>query len=162
MRKGVVFMKKIMYPSVLLTALLYYRSKQQRQTLAQHRSGQWTGSNGRRAQLLHFQKPPLKIREGKTETPAVTDREAVPAASPTENNKWERWSGKTVGRHAPQAKGYFKWLCQTSVSGRSAGQESPQDLTRSMLKRQRRLISMTLVALILFAENVKETKQTLC
>ena len=98
------------------------------------------------------------------ETPTTTDRAAVPAASPNGNIDRDSisWSGKNlIEKHATQTKGWTQMIMPDFRKWQEAGQESPQDLTKVNTEVADAIDKYDFGGVILFAENVKETKQTL-
>ena len=157
-------MKKIIYPSAALLTAFALLSIQTAKADTAQAPDQGNEPAATVEEVVASPAPETSTENqgGVSDTSTVTDREAVTAASPTET---------TTETASPQVE---KLLEDMSLKQKvtqmimpdfrkwqEAGQESPQDLTMVNAEVAEAIDKYDFGGVILFAENVKETKQTL-
>ena len=157
-------MKKIVYPSAaLLTAFALLSVQTAKADTAQ--APDQANEPGATVEEVVASPTPETTTEnqgGVVETPVATDREAVPAASPTETTT-ETASPQVekLLEDMPLKQKVTQMIMPDFRKWQEAGQESPQDLTKVNAEVAEAIDKYDFGGVILFAENVKETKQTL-
>lgn len=157
-------MKKIMYPSAALLAAFALLSVQTAKADTAQAPDQANEPAATVEEVVASPTPETSTenQEGVAETPTVTDREAVPAASPTETTT-ETASPQVekLLEDMPLKQKVTQMIMPDFRKWQEAGQESPQDLTKVNAEVAEAIDKYDFGGVILFAENVKETKQTL-
>ena len=157
-------MKKIMYPSAALLAAFALLSVQTAKADTAQAPDQANEPAATVEEVVASPTPETSTenQEGVAETPTVTDREAVPAASPTETTT-ETASPQVekLLEDMPLKQKVTQMIMPDFRKWQEAGQESPQDLTKVNAEVADAIDKYDFGGVIFFAENVKETKQTL-
>ena len=157
-------MKKIMYPSAALLAAFALLYVQTAKADTAQSSDQANEPAATVEEVVASPAPETSTenQEGVAETPTVTDRQAVPAASPTETTT-ETASPQVekLLEDMPLKQKVTQMIMPDFRKWQEAGQESPQDLTKVNAEVADAIDKYDFGGVILFAENVKETKQTL-
>ena len=157
-------MKKIMYPSAALLAAFALLSVQTAKADTAQASDQANEPAATIEEVVASPAPEASTenQEGVADTSTLTDREAVPAASPTETTT-ETASPQVekLLEDMPLKQKVTQMIMPDFRKWQEAGQESPQDLTKVNAEVAEAIDKYDFGGVILFAENVKETKQTL-
>ena len=157
-------MKKIMYPSAALLTAFALLSVQTAKADTAQASDQANEPATTVEEVVASPTPETTTEnQGEVaETSTVTDREAVPAASPTETTA-EKASPQVekLLEDMPLKQKVTQMIVPDFRKWQEAGQESPQDLTKVNAEVAEAIDKYDFGGVILFAENVKETKQTL-
>ncbi|MBS6536991.1 MAG: LPXTG cell wall anchor domain-containing protein [Streptococcus parasanguinis] len=157
-------MKKIIYPSAALLAAFALLSVQTAKADTAQASDQANEPAATVEEVVASPTPETTTENqgGVVETPVATDREAVPAASPTETTT-ETASPQVekLLEDMPLKQKVTQMIMPDFRKWQEAGQESPQDLTKVNAEVAEAIDKYDFGGVILFAENVKETKQTL-
>ena len=157
-------MKKIMYPSAALLAAFALLSVQTAKADTAQAPDQGNEPAATVEEVVASPAPETSTenQEGVADTSTVTDREAVPAASQTETTT-ETASPQVekLLEDMPLKQKVTQMIMPDFRKWQEAGQESPQDLTKVNAEVAEAIDKYDFGGVILFAENVKETKQTL-
>ena len=157
-------MKKIMYPSAALLAAFALLSVQTAKADTAQAPDQGNEPAATVEEVVASPAPETSTenQEGVADTSTVTDREAVPAASQTETTT-ETASPQVekLLEDMPLKQKVTQMIMPDFRKWQEAGQESPQDLTKVNAEVADAIDKYDFGGVILFAENVKETKQTL-
>lgn len=157
-------MKKIMYPSAALLAafaLLYVQTAKADTAQASDQANE-PAATVEEVVASPAPETSTENQEGGTETPAATDREAVPATSPTvTTTETASPQVEKLLEDMPLKQKVTQMIMPDFRKWQEAGQESPQDLTKVNAEVADAIDKYDFGGVILFAENVKETKQTL-
>ena len=157
-------MKKIIYPSAALLTAFALLSVQTAKADTAQAPDQGNEPAATVEEVVASPAPETSTENqgGVSDTSTVTDREAVTAASPPET---------TTETAAPQVEKLLEdmplkqkvtqMIMPDFRKWQEAGQESPQDLTKVNAEVAEAIDKYDFGGVILFAENVKETKQTL-
>ena len=157
-------MKKIIYPSAALLTAFALLSVQTAKADTVQTPDQANEPAATVEEVVASPAPETSTenQEGVAEPSTVTDREAVPAASPTETTT-ETASPQVekLLEDMPLKQKVTQMIMPDFRKWQEAGQESPQDLTKVNAEVADAIDKYDFGGVILFAENVKETKQTL-
>ena len=157
-------MKKIMYPSAALLAAFALLSVQTAKADTAQAPDQANEPATTVEEVVASPAPETSTENqgGVPDTSTVTDREAVTAASPTETTT-ETASPQVekLLEDIPLKQKVTQMIMPDFRKWQEAGQESPQDLTKVNAEVAEAIDKYDFGGVILFAENVKETKQTL-
>lgn len=157
-------MKKIMYPSAALLAAFALLSVQTAKADTAQASDQANEPAATVEEVVASPTPETTTENqgGIADTSTVTDRQAVPAASPMETTT-ETASPQVekLLEDMPLKQKVTQMIMPDFRKWQEAGQESPQDLTKVNAEVAEAIDKYDFGGVILFAENVKETKQTL-
>lgn len=157
-------MKKIMYPSAALLTAFALLSVQTAKADTAQTPDQGNEPAATIEEVVASPAPEASTenQEGVAEPSTLTDREAVPAASPTETTT-ETASPQVekLLEDMPLKQKVTQMIMPDFRKWQEAGQESPQDLTKVNAEVADAIDKYDFGGVILFAENVKETKQTL-
>lgn len=157
-------MKKIVYPSAALLTAFALLSVQTAKADTAQAPDQANEPVATVEEVVASPTPETTTENqgGVVETPVATDREAVPAASPTETTT-ETASPQVekLLEDMPLKQKVTQMIMPDFRKWQEAGQESPQDLTKVNAEVAEAIDKYDFGGVILFAENVKETKQTL-
>ena len=157
-------MKKIMYPSAALLAAFALLSVQTAKADTAQAPDQGNEPAATVEEVVASPAPETSTENqgGVPDTSTVTDREAVTAASPTETTT-ETASPQVekLLEDMPLKQKVTQMIMPDFRKWQEAGQESPQDLTKVNAEVAEAIDKYDFGGVILFAENVKETKQTL-
>ena len=157
-------MKKIVYPSAALLTAFALLSVQTAKADTAQAPDQANEPVATVEEVVASPTPETTTENqgGVVETPVATDREAVPAASPTETST-ETASPQVekLLEEMPLKQKVTQMIMPDFRKWQETGQESPQDLTKVNAEVAEAIDKYDFGGVILFAENVKETKQTL-
>lgn len=157
-------MKKIIYPSAALLTAFALLSVQTAKADTAQAPDQANEPAATVEEVVASPTPETTTENkgGVVETPVATDREAVPAASPTETTT-ETASPQVekLLEEMPLKQKVTQMIMPDFRKWQETGQESPQDLTKVNAEVADAIDKYDFGGVILFAENVKETKQTL-
>ena len=157
-------MKKIIYPSAALLTAFALLSVQTAKADTAQAPDQGNEPAATVEEVVASPAPETSTEHqgGVVETPVATDREAVPAASPTATTT-ETASPQVekLLEDMPLKQKVTQMIMPDFRKWQEAGQESPQDLTKVNAEVAEAIDKYDFGGVILFAENVKETKQTL-
>lgn len=157
-------MKKIVYPSAALLTAFALLSVQTAKADTAQAPDQANEPVATVEEVVASPTPETTTENqgGVVETPVATDREAVPAASPTETTT-ETASPEVekLIENMPLKQKVTQMIMPDFRKWQETGQESPQDLTKVNAEVADAIDKYDFGGVILFAENVKETKQTL-
>ena len=156
-------MKKIMYPSATLLAAVALLSIQTAKADTAQTPDQVNEPAATVEEVVASPAPETSTENqgGGTETPATTDREAVPAVSPTATTETASPEVEKLLEDMSLKQKVTQMIMPDFRKWQEAGQESPQDLTKVNAEVAEAIDKYDFGGVILFAENVKETKQTL-
>lgn len=157
-------MKKIMYPSAPLLAAFALLSVQTAKADTAQASDQANEPAATVEEVVASPTPETTTEnQGEVaETPTSTDRAVTPTTSPTETTT-ETASPQVekLLEDMPLKQKVTQMIMPDFRKWQEAGQESPQDLTKVNAEVADAIDKYDFGGVILFAENVKETKQTL-
>ena len=157
-------MKKIMYPSAALLAAFALLSVQTAKADTAQASDQANEPAATVEEVVASPTPETTTEnQGEVaETPTSTDRAVTPTTSPTETTT-ETASPQVekLLEDMPLKQKVTQMIMPDFRKWQEAGQESPQDLTKVNAEVADAIDKYDFGGVILFAENVKETKQTL-
>ena len=157
-------MKKIMYPSAALLAAFALLSDQTAKADTAQASDQANEPAATVEEVVASPTPETTTEnQGEVaETPTSTDRAVTPTTSPTETTT-ETASPQVekLLEDMPLKQKVTQMIMPDFRKWQEAGQESPQDLTKVNAEVADAIDKYDFGGVILFAENVKETKQTL-
>ena len=157
-------MKKIIYPSAALLTAFALLSVQTAKADTAQAPDQGNEPAATVEEVVASPAPETSTENqgGVSDTSTVTDREAVTAASPTETTT-ETASPQVekLLEDMPLKQKVTQMIMPDFRKWQEAGQESPQDLTKVNAEVAEAIDKYDFGGVILFAENVKETKQTL-
>lgn len=157
-------MKKIMYPSAALLAAFALLSVQTAKADTAQASDQANEPAATVEEVVASPTPETTTEnQGEVaETPTSTDRAVTPTTSPTETTT-ETASPQVekLLEDMPLKQKVTQMIMPDFRKWQEAGQESPQDLTKVNAEVAEAIDKYDFGGVILFAENVKETKQTL-
>ena len=157
-------MKKIMYPSAALLAAFALLSVQTAKADTAQASDQANEPVATVEEVVASPTPETTTEnQGEVaETPTSTDRAVTPTTSPTETTT-ETASPQVekLLEDMPLKQKVTQMIMPDFRKWQEAGQESPQDLTKVNAEVADAIDKYDFGGVILFAENVKETKQTL-
>ncbi|MEJ8770845.1 glycoside hydrolase family 3 N-terminal domain-containing protein [Streptococcus sp. HCA-5024] len=157
-------MKKIMYPSAALLAAFALLSVQTAKADTAQASDQANEPAATVEEVVASPTPETTTEnQGEVaETPTSTDRAVTPTTSPTETTT-ETVSPQVekLLEDMPLKQKVTQMIMPDFRKWQEAGQESPQDLTKVNAEVAEAIDKYDFGGVILFAENVKETKQTL-
>ena len=157
-------MKKIIYPSAALLTAFALLSVQTAKADTAQASDQANEPVATVEEVVASPTPESTTEnQGEVaETPVATDREVVPAASPTETST-ETASPEVekLIENMPLKQKVTQMIMPDFRKWQEANQESPQDLTKVNAEVADAIDKYDFGGVILFAENVKETNQTL-
>ena len=157
-------MKKIMYPSAALLAAFALLSVQTAKADTAQASDQANEPAATVEEVVASPTPENTTEnQGEVaETPTSTDRAAVPAASPTvTSTETASPEVEKLIENMPLKQKVTQMIMPDFRKWQEANQESPQDLTKVNAEVADAIDKYDFGGVILFAENVKETKQTL-
>ena len=157
-------MKKIIYPSAaLLTAFALLSVQTAKADTAQ--APDQANEPAATVEEVVASPTPESTTENQgevAETPTSTDRAAVPAASPTvTSTEMASPEVEKLIENMPLKQKVTQMIMPDFRKWQEANQESPQDLTKVNAEVADAIDKYDFGGVILFAENVKETKQTL-
>ena len=157
-------MKKIIYPSAALLAAFALLSVQTAKADTAQASDQANEPAATVEEVVASPTPETTTEnQGEVaETPTSTDRAVTPTTSPTETTT-ETASPQVekLLEDMPLKQKVTQMIMPDFRKWQEAGQESPQDLTKVNAEVADAIDKYDFGGVILFAENVKETKQTL-
>ena len=157
-------MKKIIYPSAALLAAFALLSVQTAKADTAQASDQANEPAATVEEVVASPTPETATEnQGEVaETPTSTDRAVVPAASPTvTSTETASPEVEKLIENMPLKQKVTQMIMPDFRKWQEAGQESPQDLTKVNAEVAEAIDKYDFGGVILFAENVKETKQTL-
>ena len=157
-------MKKIMYPSAALLTAFALLSVQTAKADTAQVSDQANEPVATVEEVVASPTPENTTEnQGEVaETPTSTDRAAVPAASPTvTSTETASPEVEKLIENMPLKQKVTQMIMPDFRKWQEANQESPQDLTKVNAEVADAIDKYDFGGVILFAENVKETKQTL-
>ena len=157
-------MKKIIYPSAALLTALALLSVQTAKADTAQASDQANEPAATVEEVVASPTPESTTEnQGEVaETPTSTDRAAVPAASPTlTSTETASPEVEKLIENMPLKQKVTQMIMPDFRKWQEANQESPQDLTKVNAEVADAIDKYDFGGVILFAENVKETKQTL-
>ena len=157
-------MKKIIYPSAALLAAFALLSVQTAKADTAQASDQANEPAATVEEVVASPTPENTTEnQGEVaETPTSTDRAAVPAASPTvTSTETASPEVEKLIENMPLKQKVTQMIMPDFRKWQEANQESPQDLTKVNAEVADAIDKYDFGGVILFAENVKETKQTL-
>lgn len=157
-------MKKIIYPSAALLAAFTLLSVQTAKADTTQAPNQANDPSATVEEVVASPTPEATTEnQGEVvETPTTTDRAATPAATPTVTST-EAASPEVekLIENMPLKQKVTQMIMPDFRKWQEANQESPQDLTKVNSEVAEAIDKYDFGGVILFAENVKETKQTL-
>ena len=157
-------MKKIIYPSAALLTAFALLSVQTAKADTAQASDQANEPAATVEEVVASPTPESTTEnQGEVaETPNSTDRAAVPAASPTvTSTETASPEVEKLIENMPLKQKVTQMIMPDFRKWQEANQESPQDLTKVNAEVADAIDKYDFGGVILFAENVKETKQTL-
>ena len=157
-------MKKIIYPSAALLTAFALLSVQTAKADTAQASDQANEPAATVEEVVASPTPESTTEnQGEVaETPTSTDRAAVPAASPTvTSTETASPEVEKLIENMPLKQKVTQMIMPDFRKWQEANQESPQDLTKVNAEVADAIDKYDFGGVILFAENVKETKQTL-
>ena len=157
-------MKKIIYPSAALLTAFALLSVQTAKADTAQASDQANEPAATVEEVVASPTPETTTEnQGEVaETPPTTDRAAVPAASPTvTSTETASPEVEKLIENMPLKQKVTQMIMPDFRKWQEANQESPQDLTKVNAEVADAIDKYDFGGVILFAENVKETKQTL-
>ena len=157
-------MKKIIYPSAALLTAFALLSVQTAKADTAQASDQANEPVATVEEVVASPTPESTTEnQGEVaETPTSTDRAAVPAASPTvTSTETASPEVEKLIENMPLKQKVTQMIMPDFRKWQEANQESPQDLTKVNAEVADAIDKYDFGGVILFAENVKETKQTL-
>lgn len=157
-------MKKIIYPSVALLTAFALLSVQTAKADTAQASDQANEPVATVEEVVASPTPESTTEnQGEVaETPTSTDRAAVPSASPTvTSTETASPQVEKLIENMPLKQKVTQMIMPDFRKWQEANQESPQDLTKVNAEVADAIDKYDFGGVILFAENVKETKQTL-
>ena len=157
-------MKKIIYPSAALLTAFALLSVQTAKADTAQASDQANEPAATVEEVVASPTPETTTEnQGEVaETPTTTDRAAVPAASPTvTSTETASPEVEKLIENMPLKQKVTQMIMPDFRKWQEANQESPQDLTKVNAEVADAIDKYDFGGVILFAENVKETKQTL-
>ena len=157
-------MKKIIYPSAALLTAFALLSVQTAKADTAQASDQANEPAATVEEVVASPSPETATEnQGEVaETPPTTDRAAVPAASPTvTSTETASPEVEKLIENMPLKQKVTQMIMPDFRKWQEANQESPQDLTKVNAEVADAIDKYDFGGVILFAENVKETKQTL-
>ena len=157
-------MKKIIYPSAALLTAFALLSVQTAKADTAQASDQANEPVATVEEVVASPTPETATEnQGEVaETPTSTDRAAVPAASPTvTSTETASPEVEKLIENMPLKQKVTQMIMPDFRKWQEANQESPQDLTKVNAEVADAIDKYDFGGVILFAENVKETKQTL-
>ena len=157
-------MKKIMYPSAALLAAFALLSVQTAKADTAQASDQANEPAATVEEVVASPTPETTTEnQGEVaETPTSIDRAVSPTTSPTETTtEMASPQVEKLLEDMPLKQKVTQMIMPDFRKWQEAGQESPQDLTKVNAEVAEAIDKYDFGGVILFAENVKETKQTL-
>ena len=157
-------MKKIIYPSAALLAAFALLSVQTAKADTAQASDQANEPAATVEEVVASPTPESTTEnQGEVaEIPTTTDRAAVPATSPTvTSTETASPEVEKLIENMPLKQKVTQMIMPDFRKWQEANQESPQDLTKVNAEVADAIDKYDFGGVILFAENVKETKQTL-
>ena len=157
-------MKKIIYPSAALLTAFALLSVQTAKADTAQASDQANEPAATVEEVVASPTPESTTEnQGEvSETPTSTDRATVPAASPTvTSTETASPEVEKLIENMPLKQKVTQMIMPDFRKWQEANQESPQDLTKVNAEVADAIDKYDFGGVILFAENVKETKQTL-
>ena len=157
-------MKKIIYPSAALLTAFALLSVQTAKADTAQASDQANEPAATVEEVVASPTPETTTEnQGEVaETPTTTDRAVVPAASPTvTSTETASPEVEKLIENMPLKQKVTQMIMPDFRKWQEANQESPQDLTKVNAEVADAIDKYDFGGVILFAENVKETKQTL-
>ena len=157
-------MKKIIYPSAALLTAFALLSVQTAKADTAQASDQANEPVATVEEVVASPTPESTTEnQGEVaETPTSTDRAAVPSASPTvTSTETASPEVEKLIENMPLKQKVTQMIMPDFRKWQEANQESPQDLTKGNAEVADAIDKYDFGGVILFAENVKETKQTL-
>lgn len=157
-------MKKIIYPSAALLTAFALLSVQTAKADTAQASDQANEPAATVEEVVASPTPETATEnQGEVaETPTSTDRAVVPAASPTvTSTETASPEVEKLIENMPLKQKVTQMIMPDFRKWQEANQESPQDLTKVNAEVADAIDKYDFGGVILFAENVKETKQTL-
>ena len=157
-------MKKIIYPSAALLTAFALLSVQTAKADTAQAPDQGNEPAATVEEVVASPAPETSTENqgGVSDTSTVTDREAVPATSPTvTTTETASPEVEKLLEDMPLKQKVTQMIMPDFRKWQEAGQESPQDLTKVNAEVAEAIDKYDFGGVILFAENVKETKQTL-
>lgn len=157
-------MKKIIYPSAALLTAFALLSVQTAKADTAQASDQANEPAATVEEVVASPTPETATEnQGEVaETPTSTDRAAVPTASPTvTSTETASPEVEKLIENMPLKQKVTQMIMPDFRKWQEANQESPQDLTKVNAEVADAIDKYDFGGVILFAENVKETKQTL-